>query len=441
MSNEGIRNRPDLTVINGGIQEPSLRVRRVNLDVDKLFSGNTEARDLPDVYISDPLNTRSPERHEKLTLREASILHLKLELTNPFTTSFGTIKDKDIVLVVLQTSEGVKGVGECSVNPNPDYSEESTQTVLTVLDKHLIPAIGNTKGVSSVEDLTNSYGNIRGNFAAKTGIEAAYWDLLSKIQDLSLHKYWVGRQGVALTGVSVGGRTIEEVLQRVDRAIEEGFPRVKLKIWPGFDIKLVESIRTRYPDLPLQVDANAAYTLEDVDVFKRLDQYGLVLIEQPFSPYDLLDHARLQTQIDTSLCLDESLKTLTNVRQAIELWRHIGKLNRLVVNIKPPRMGGYWEAVKTADLCMAAGIRAWCGGMLDTSWTKRMNVQLSSHLAFILPGDHAQQEPYYVEDIAAPPVREKRGVISIPRTSQRHEVLKWDVITKHTVDSKNYRLD
>ena len=409
MSSEAITNgKNGLTLMQGGINEPPFRVRQV--DLQELLPGNDTQNPLPEPLTLDQLSITCPEQHESLTLQGINLLQVRMELTNPFTTSFGTIRNKDVVLVVLKTKDGVEGIGECPVNPNPDYNEESTQTVLTVLDKHLIPSLRDMGEISSVDDLTKAYGRIKGNFAAKTGVEAAYWDLLSKIEDVPLHQFWGGRNKHALTGVSIGGKTVDEVLQRVDRAVEKGFPRIKLKIWPGFDVELVDAVRSRYPDLPLQVDANSAYSLNDVDTFRELDRFGLILIEQPFSPHDLLDHARLQTQIGTSICLDESLKTLINVRQAIELWRHIGKLNRLVVNIKPPRMGGYWEAVKAADLCQAAGVRAWCGGMLDSAWTKRMNVQLSSHPAFILPGDHAQQEPYYTEDIANPPVQGEHGI-------------------------------
>ncbi|MCL6096208.1 MAG: o-succinylbenzoate synthase [Patescibacteria group bacterium] len=436
MSNE-ILGRPRLSIIQGGSDLPI--VRRVKLS-DEILGIKNEELPLPEYLDTDKFRLGVPERHEAISFGNIGIFHLKLELTNAFTTSFGTIKDKDVILVVLKTKDGLEGVGECSVNPNPDYSEESAQTVLTVLDKHLIPSLKNGKQVTSVEDLVAAYRNIKGNFAAKAGVEAAYWDLLSRMKNIPLHQFWGGRQPHALTGVSVGARTVEELLPRVDKAVERGFPRIKLKIWPGFDIEPVNAVRSRYPDLPLQVDANSAYTTDDIDIFKELDKYGLILIEQPFTSYDLLDHARLQRQIATPICLDESLKTVTNVRQAIELWSHIGKLSSLIINIKPPRVGGYWEAVKIADLCQAAGVRAWCGGMLDTSWTKRMNIQLSSHPAFILPGDHAQQEPYYVEDISPAPLMGEHGVIPVSRLSQNHEELDWKVVKAKTVASSEYSL-
>lgn len=438
MSPEAVNNRQNLTLLQGGVDSCSMRSKRV--DLHDLLPSNESEHLLPEMFPPSQLERRSPEFHEKLTLLGVNVLHLKLELTNPFTTSFGTIKDKDVVLVVLKTSEGLEGIGECPVNPNPDYNEESTQTVLTILDKHLIPSLKNKKQTTSVEDFMTAYKNIRGNFAAKVGMEAAYWDLLSRRENVPLYKYWGGRQPHVLTGVSVGAKTMKELLPRVDRTVERGFPRVKLKIWPGFDIEPVEAVRSKYPDLPLQVDANSAYTMADVGVFKVLDKYGLILIEQPFTSYDLLDHARLQTQIATPICLDESLKTMTNVRQAIELWHHIGRLNDLIVNIKPSRVGGYWESVKIADLCQVAGVRVWCGGMLDTAWTKRMNVQLSSHPAFTLPGDHAQQGPYYIEDISQPPLMGEHGVIPVSRLSQNHEELDWKAVKEKTVDSRNYSL-
>lgn len=436
-----LENGPKLTLIRGGREDTSVRFKKVNIDVENLLLGPTKEGELPDPLPSDSLTVRSPERHERLTLQEVTLLHLKLELTNPFTTSFGTIKDRDVILVALKTADGAEGIGECPVNPNPDYNEESAQTVLTVLDKHLIPRLQGLRTLTNVEDLIAAYANIRGNFAAKAGVEAAYWDLLSRFLNVPLYKFWGGGQKHILTGVSVGGQSKEEVIDRVDRAVERGFPRIKVKIWQGFDVEVVDAVRSKYPDIPLQVDANSAYTIRDIEIFKEMDKYGLVLIEQPFSSYDLLDHARLQGQINTPVCLDESLRTFDSVRQAIELWSHIGKLNRLVVNIKPPRMGGYWEAVKIADLCQTVGVRAWCGGMLDTAWTKRMNIQLSSHLAFVLPGDHAQQGPYYREDIALPPTVMERGVISVLDSSQKPEYLDWDVIDRKKISSRTYSLE
>lgn len=430
-------DRHGLTIIQGANEFP--RVRRVNLP-DELLGIHNDVRPLPEFLDPDKFTSRSPEQHETMTLSGVEVFHLKLELTSPFTTSFGTIRDKDVVLVRLKTQDGQEGIGECSVNPNPDYNEESTQTVLTVLDKHIIPSLKNGKQIENVEDLLSSYRKIKGNFAAKTGIEAAYWDLLSKTKNVPLHQFWGGRQLHALTGVSVGAQTIEELLPRVDMAVDRGFPRVKLKIWPGFDVAPIEAVRSKYPDLPLQVDANAAYSPSDIDTFRELDKYGLILIEQPFASEDLLDHARLQTEINTPICLDESLKTIINVRQAMELWNHIGRINSLIVNIKPSRVGGYWEAVRIADLCQEIGVRAWCGGMLDTSWTKKMNTQLSSHPAFVLPGDHAQQQSYYVKDISSAPFVGEHGVIPISRLSQNYEELDWNAIKNMAVSSDEYSL-
>lgn len=434
MSREMV-DRRGLTVIHGGNEMPI--VRQVDLPDDVLGIKKTE-NPLPNLLPRESISTRKPENHETLNIAEADIFHIKLELTNPFTTSFGTIKDKDVVLVFLKTADGITGIGECSVNPNPDYNEESTQTVLTVLDKHLLPRINIKQNINNVEDLLAIYGGVKGNFAAKTGIESAYWDLLSKRDGIPLHKYWGGGRDRVLTGVSIGGEDIDTTLRRVDKAVDMGFQRVKLKIRPGNDIQLIHAVRSRYPDLPLQVDANAAYSIDETDVFLKMDRYGLMLIEQPFSSTDLLDHARLQSQIDTPICLDESVRDYTTVRHAVELWSHIGKLDRLVINIKPPRMGGYWQAVKTADLCIDAGVRAFCGGMLDTSWTKLMNIQLSSHLAFVLPGDHAQQERYYTEDIAEPPLVNSSGVIRVSQLPQGSTSIKMRSIERNTVESKTY---
>jgi O-succinylbenzoate synthase len=251
------------------------------------------------------------------------------------------------------------------------------------------------------------YAWVVGHAMAKVGVEGAYWDAVARLAGTPVWRLWGGTRGSVEAGTSIGlEATPEAMMEKVSTAVEV-MPgaRVKIKIKPGKDVAFVEAVRRRYPDLRLQVDANAAYDLFDPrhrDALRSLDRYGLMMIEQPGPNDDILDHARLLADLGTPVCLDESILHARHARQAIESWRQYSDLAKLVINIKPPRVGGFVEALRIARLCADAGVSVWCGGMLESALGKAANVHFSTRAEVNLPGDHVSQGPYFREDVADP---------------------------------------
>ena len=340
-----------------------------------------------------------------MKLVRASVRLVDLRLRTPFTTSFGTATALRRPFVVLETDEGDRGVGEVPTLPEPAYKPEvDTPAVLTSLREWLLPALATAQrgggGIADVDSLRGSYAWVKGAVFAKSGIEAAYWDLLAQQTAEPLWNLWGGEQRAFDVGVSIGGGTTDEVLRQADRAVDQGYRRLKVKIWPGFDIEPATALRDRFPDHLLQVDANSAYDRSTWERLKALDALGLLLIEQPLFDDDIVLHAQISHELATPICLDESIHSLRDVEAAISLWGNGAGLERLIVNIKPPRVSGFAEAIAIANRCRDAGVHAWVGGMLDSAWGKAMNLQLNGLPALDLPGDHfSPGGAYFEEDV------------------------------------------
>jgi O-succinylbenzoate synthase len=253
------------------------------------------------------------------------------------------------------------------------------------------------------------FGPVKGNNFAKAGLEMACLDLLGQSRGVSLATMLGGTRPEIISGVSLGiENNPETLLEQVGRYVEEGYRRIKLKIAPGWDVDIVRLVRERHPEVPLQVDANSAYTLADLDVLRRLDAFNLLLIEQPLSHDDIVDHARLQSQLSTPICLDESIHSAEDARKAIDL----GSCR--VINIKVSRVGGLLEAKKIHDLCLGREIPVWCGGMHEFGIGRAANLAMASLPGFSLPGDISGSEKYYREEIVEPPIIADRGIVKIP---------------------------
>ncbi|MBA3416135.1 MAG: o-succinylbenzoate synthase [Chloroflexia bacterium] len=340
-----------------------------------------------------------------MKLARASVHLIDLRLRTPFTTSFGTATLLRRPFVVLETDDGRRGVGEVPTLPEPAYKAEvDTPAGLTSLREWLLPAVAKAqRGAGRIDDvaaLRQSYAWVKGAVFAKSGVEAAFWDLLAQEAGAPLWKLWGGEPRAFDVGVSIGGATTDDVLRLADRAVGLGYRRLKIKIWPGFDREPAAALRQRFPDLLLQVDANSAYDLSTWERLQALDDLGLLLIEQPLFDDDIVLHARVSRELATPLCLDESLHSLRDADTAISLWRDGAGLERLIVNIKPPRVSGFAEAVAIANHCREAGVRTWIGGMLDSAWGKAMNLQLNGLPTFDLPGDHfSPGGAYFEEDV------------------------------------------
>lgn len=363
------------------------------------------------------------ENEEPLTIEKIVIHRREMRLVIPFETSFARF-DRLVRFfpeITFRTGGGevVSGIGECSPLSAPWYDYQCHRSVETALgylvgaltgksidDQDGLPVAG-LEPVTSVYDLQKKYKWMVGHSIAKCGIEHAYWDALSKLHCQPLWKLWGGTRETVAAGTSVGLEpTIDALLRKIEFAVDEmKVARVKVKVKPGKDVAYIEAIRKRFPDIPLQVDANAAYDLfnpDDLATLKEFDNFNLLLIEQPGNNEDYLDHARQLAHINTPICLDESILNAMHARQAIELWRQYSSVEKLVINIKPQRVGGFLEAVRVADLAYKNGVGTWCGGMYESAIGKRANVNFSSRLEVNLPGDHVAQGPYFVEDVGEP---------------------------------------
>ena len=305
--------------------------------------------------------------------------------------------------------DGNEGWGECVAQRVPWYSYESIGTAWHVLEDFLVPAILETE-LEAPSEFPERVAGIKGHPMAKAGLEMAIWDLAGQIAGEPLAEMLGGERAQVEVGVSIGiQEDVKTLLEVVRNHLNEGYRRVKLKIKPGMDLEYVEAVREAHPDLALQVDANAAYDTNRSKIFEQMDQYELVLIEQPYPEEDLLAHAELQARVSTPVCLDESIDSVTMARQALDLDAC------RIINIKAGRVGGLTEAVKIHDLCSARNVPVWCGGMLETGVGRASNLALASLPGFTLPGDISATDRYYELDVAKPRFTlNSDGTINVP---------------------------
>jgi O-succinylbenzoate synthase len=321
--------------------------------------------------------------------------HIFQQLVHPFRTSFGTQLERPCILVAVY-SEGVIGWGECVASNDPGYSYETTNTAWHILSDFLIPAIIGQR-VTSPQEVPARFERVRGHPMAKASLESAIWDLLAQAQGVSLSQMLGGQRDRIEVGVSLGIQpTLQDLLDRVSQFVDKGYRRIKIKIEPGWDIKPLTAIREVYPTIKLMADANSAFTLDHIKLFQDMDALKLLMIEQPLHHDDIFDHAKLQTQIETPLCLDESIHSPHHARWAIEM-----KACR-IINMKVARVGGLSNAITIHNLCAEAGIAMWCGGMLETGVGRATNLHLATLPNFMLPSDISATDRYYVTDVAEP---------------------------------------
>jgi O-succinylbenzoate synthase len=330
-----------------------------------------------------------------MNIESIELHHVDMPLAHPFETSFGRELTRPCILVAVHAG-ALTGWGECTAGAGPWFSSETTETAWHVLRDYLIPAVLG-QDIASPADVVSRFRRVRGHPMARAGLENAIWDLLAQAQDVSLADMLGGQRARVPVGVSVGIEpTLDELLDRVAQHVAEGYGRVKLKIKPGWDVAMVRAVRERWPELLLQVDGNSAYTLAHASVFRELDQFDLLLIEQPLHHDDIVDHARLQVQLRTPVCLDESIHSPEHARWALD----IGACR--VINIKVGRVGGLSAAQQIHDLCAGRDVPVWCGGMLETNVGRAINVAMATLPNFALPGDISASARYYHEDIAEP---------------------------------------
>lgn len=348
--------------------------------------------------------TETPE----ISVDGVEIRLVRLPLLEPFETSFGKIDSRLIFLICL-SAEGLQGWGEVVASEQPLYSYETAGTAFHVIKDFLAPAVLD-QPITSLADLAKRFARFRGHNMAKAGLELAYMDLLARLNKQSLSNLIGGERKNIAVGVSLGIQpTPAQLLKRVERYLSLGYQRIKLKIKPGWDIDIVDEVRRAYPHILLSVDANSAYTLADADHLRKLDDFDLLMIEQPLQSDDIVDHAKLQQLLKTSLCLDESIVSQRQAQAALDLE------SCRIINIKIGRVGGYSEALAIHDLCAARDIPVWCGGMLESGIGRAHNIALASLRGFTLPGDISASARYFEHDLISPEVTvASDGTVAVP---------------------------
>ncbi|MGN7477851.1 o-succinylbenzoate synthase [Solibacillus silvestris] len=369
-----------------------------------------------------------------MKLTEVTVHELLMRMKTPFATSLGTMQNKRFLVLEAKDESGIIGWGEGVAFEEPFYTEETFKTSLHMLEDFLIPALLGAE-LEHPDDVHERFRSIRRNNMAKAAIEGAVWDIYAQLMKKPLAAVIGGAQEKIEVGISIGLQpTDEQLITTIQHYLDEGYKRIKVKIKPGKDIELLRTIRVNFPAIPLMADANSAYTLEDIERLKQLDQFNLMMIEQPLAHDDLIDHAILQKQIKTPICLDESINSLEDARKAIQ----IGSCG--VINIKIARVGGISEARRIHDYCMKHHIPVWCGGMLEAGIGRAQNVALTSLANFTMPGDTAASERYWHEDIITPEVTVKDGYIAVPKQQGLGYEVNHALIEKYSVNKTTYRI-
>jgi O-succinylbenzoate synthase len=345
------------------------------------------------------------------TLATVELYLARLPLVRPFTTSSHTKTHLDHILIRVRDQDGAEGWGECASASDPYYCSETSETSWHILRDFLVPGL---LGVawSHPDDAANTWQLVRGNRFAKAGLEMACWDLFTRSRSASLAAALGGTRREIHSGVSLGIEpSVSGIVEQIEHYLDQGYKRIKMKIGPGRDVAYLRAVRERWPDVLLMADANSAYTLdnpEHVAALQALDDLNLMMIEQPLGDDDIVDHARLQAQLMTPICLDESIHSLDDARKALDL----GSCR--IINIKVSRLGGLSEARRVHDLCAARDIPVWCGGMHEFGVGRAANVAICSLPGFTLPGDVSGSDKAYREDVVDPPIRAHSGTIDVP---------------------------
>ncbi len=369
----------------------------------------------------------------KVKIEEVNLYRLQMPLKRPFWTSFGQVKEKDFFLLEIKDASGTVGYGESVQFTVPWYTEETTETVFHMLDRFLIPTLLG-KTLKHPDEVTRLFQGVKRNHMAKASLEGAVWDLYAKRQGKPLYEVLGGVRQEVEVGISLGmeAETIT-LLKRIEQYVEEGYKRIKIKVDRGRDLKVLKEIRREFPNLALMVDANSAYTLDDLDHLRRFDAFNLLMIEQPLAEDDILNHAFLQKELETPLCLDESIHSFTDASLAIQL------KSCQVINIKQGRLGGLSVAKRVHDYCSEKGIDVWVGGMLDAGVGRAQNMALASLDRFTFPGDIGASSHYWERDIIVPEVKVHDGVITLSKQPGIGFGIDWEAVEFYCIDRRNYR--
>lgn len=352
-----------------------------------------------------------------------------MTLKKPFKTSYGEILDREIIVVEIMDKNGLIGWGECVAFSTPWYTEETVKTCWHMLEDFLIPILYK-ESINHPDQLSTAFSKVRRNPMAKAAIESAVWDLYAKRLSAPLATVIGGEKTHIKAGVAVGMDSIPNMLNQIQSYLAMGYERIKVKIGPENDRKILSEIRNEFPTLDLMADANSAYTFHDFPHLQSLDEFQLMMIEQPLGSNDIVDHARLQAKMKTPICLDESICSYEDAKDAIAL------NSCQIINIKIGRVGGISLAKKIHDLCQENGIAVWCGGMLESGIGRAHNIALASLENFTIPGDISASSRYWEEDIVQPEVIVENGLIQISNKPGIGYDINRNLLKKITLASK-----
>lgn len=365
---------------------------------------------------------------EAITLRE-----LKMCLKEPFETSSQVVWERRVLLLEVN-SDGLSGWAEITTGEDPFYNPETTDTAWHIVRDFLVPlTLG--QEVSAARQIPALVAAVRGHEMAKAGLENAVWDLEAQRRGMSLARLLGGTRSEIACGASIGiQKSNGDLIERIERELRAGYQRIKIKIKPGKDLELIGAVRDHFPSIPLMVDCNSAYRLEDGEHLRKLDQYGLLMIEQPLEWDDIYQHAQLQSALETPVCLDESIHNVHHAQAAIAL----GACR--VINIKLGRVGGHNEALRIEEACRQNSVPAWCGGMLESGVGRAHNIAMSALPGFVLPGDVSASQRYWEEDIVEPEVEvSSRGTIAVPEKQGLGFAVRLRRVEQLTVRQQTWR--
>jgi O-succinylbenzoate synthase len=369
-----------------------------------------------------------------IKLERIRLTQIRMPLVHFFETSFGRTHEREIILVEV-VADGISGWGEVTAGENPFYNEEWTDAAWLILRNYVAPRVLNFL-FETAEDVPARTGHIRGHNMARGGLEAAVWDLEARMNGRPLwQQIGGGARKEIPCGVSIGiQNSVDQLLEKIDTEVNAGYQRIKMKIKPGWDVEVVREVRKRFPRIKLMADANSAYTLKDIDHLKQLDEFYLMMIEQPLGHDEIIDHVPLQAALQTPICLDECIRSPHHAEQAI----HMEACR--IINIKLGRVGGFANARRVHDVAEQAKVPVWCGGMLEAGIGRAHNIALSTLPDFVLPGDVSASKRYWKRDIITPPVEvTPRGTIEVSDVPGFGYDLDGDFIRQITVRSETLR--
>lgn len=343
-----------------------------------------------------------------MRIEAVELIQIGLRLKEPFQASIGVKHDRPLILAKVM-AEGVTGWGEVSCFDTPTYNYETLETAWHVLKDFCVPELLG-KSIDDPTQVPSMYGWVRGHNFAKAAVENAVWDAYARTKGVPLSQLLGGVKDRIDVGVSIGiQKSPADLVKVVERFAQQGYKRMKIKIGPGHDVEEMQTVRRALPHVPVMADANSAYTLNDVDIFKAMDELGLMMFEQPLEHDDIIDHAQLQRVLKTSVCLDESIHTAEDARKALEL----GSCR--IINIKVGRVGGLTASKAIHDLMHSKGLPVWCGGMFESGVGRAINIHMTAMPGFTLPGDTSASDRYYHEDIVdEPAVLNSDGTLTVP---------------------------